>query len=90
MPNVIPFPARRGPMGEVIELAEVRAGLSRAASNGMSDADLQAVLNQDRPFATYALQLLGSEDAKDRRHGSMILARMTRRPGPPDEPPTAA
>lgn len=91
MPNVIPFPARRGPMGEVIELAEVRAGLSRAASNGMSDADLQAVLDQDRPLATYALQLLGAERPADRRHGSVMLSRMAGTlSGPSDDPPSAA
>ena len=91
MPNVIPFPSRRGPMGEVIELAEVRAGLSLAAAHGMSQSDLQAVLNQDPPFAALALHLLGSGDAQDRRHGSVMLSRMASTlTDPTDTPPSAA
>ncbi len=91
MSNVIPFPSRRDPFGTVIELADVRAGLSLAAEHGMSQSDLQAVLDQDRPLATYALQLLGAERPDDRRHGSVMLSRMAGTLlGPSDEPPTAA
>lgn len=91
MSNVIPFPSRRDPFGSVIELAEVRAGLSLAAEHGMSQSDLQAVLDQDRPLATYALQLLGAEHPTDRRHGSVMLSRMAGTLSDPTaDPPSAA
>lgn len=91
MPNVLPFPSRHGSLGEVVELAEVRAGLTAAATQGMPEATLQAVLDQDRPLATHALQLLGSQDPANRRHGSLMLSRMADTlTGPTDELPTAA
>lgn len=91
MPTVIPFPARRDPFGEAVELTNVCNGIAVAAAQGVPDASLQAILNQDRPLATYALQLLGSPDQTDRRHGRLMLSRMAGSLAAPiGNPPSAA
>lgn len=76
MTVVIYFSGNVKALGETFPASSMRAGISEAERRGFSRPKLDALLNHDRPFASYFLCRLGSADELERRYGEVGLGRL--------------